>query len=115
VFDSAIRTAGDLAGVFEYDGETGYFYLYAVVSNTEGTVLGAIRVLTSPPDFLDDELAVRWENTENVVGLFIRHQPWAAFACDTGTAYDGDYRPGSQAEIPGDVVELFRRFRDRAG
>jgi hypothetical protein len=28
MFESASRANGDLAGVFEYDGETGYFYLY---------------------------------------------------------------------------------------
>ncbi len=28
IFDSCVREKGDLAGVFEYDGEAGYFYLY---------------------------------------------------------------------------------------
>jgi hypothetical protein len=28
IFVSSVRSTGDLAGVFEYDGETGYFYLY---------------------------------------------------------------------------------------
>ena len=28
IFDSSIRRAGNLAGVFEYDGENAYFYLY---------------------------------------------------------------------------------------
>ena len=27
MFVSAIRSSGDLAGIFEYDGETGWFYL----------------------------------------------------------------------------------------
>lgn len=28
IFESATRSAGDLAGVFEHDDDTGYFYLY---------------------------------------------------------------------------------------
>lgn len=30
MFDSSTRSKGDLAGVFEYDGETGYFYSMSV-------------------------------------------------------------------------------------
>jgi hypothetical protein len=26
--ESAVRSVGDQAGVFEYDGDTGHFYLY---------------------------------------------------------------------------------------
>jgi uncharacterized protein len=34
IFESASRAAGDLAAVFEYDGETGYFYLYELQTGT---------------------------------------------------------------------------------
>jgi hypothetical protein len=44
MFDSSIRSAGDLAGVFEYDGETGYFYLYDSVGSSNQRVLGAKRI-----------------------------------------------------------------------
>jgi hypothetical protein len=44
IFDSSVRSDGDLAGVFEYDGQTGYFYLYEVGGNAYNKVVGAYAV-----------------------------------------------------------------------
>ncbi|WP_286203065.1 hypothetical protein [Rhizobium lusitanum] len=33
LFESAVRSSGDLAGVFEFDGDVGYFYLCATEEN----------------------------------------------------------------------------------
>jgi len=44
IFDSAVRPAGDLAGAFEFDGTTGYFYLCNVIENGNPTVLDHIHL-----------------------------------------------------------------------
>lgn len=50
MFQSAVRSSGDLAGVFEYDGETGYFYLYQTGA-MGNKILSANHILTGPADF----------------------------------------------------------------
>lgn len=49
VFDSSIRSKGDMAGVFEYDGDSGYFYLFNTKNVQDHQVVGAIRVLIDLP------------------------------------------------------------------
>lgn len=93
IFDSSVRSAGDLAGVFEYDGETGYFYLYQTEGGKDHKVLGSIRVLSGEPDFGDVDIAIRWDPANRRVGLFIRGVLWAAFD-DCRERYGGNYRPG---------------------
>jgi hypothetical protein len=107
MFDSALRSTGDLAGVFEYDGETGYFYLYEERGDKGRQVMAAIRVLTGRADFDEGDVAIRWDAGENSVGLFIRCQLWAAFDAKTGAKYGGNYRTGAQAEIPPQIVSAF--------
>ena len=59
MFDSAVRSAGDKAGFFEYDGEVGYFYLYEPNGAPGKKVIGAIRVLTQAPDFEPADISIR--------------------------------------------------------
>ena len=49
IFDSCLRSAGDLAGVFEHDGETGYFYLHRAAPSSE--VLDHIHIVNAEIDF----------------------------------------------------------------
>jgi hypothetical protein len=86
MFVSALRSAGDEAGVFEYDGETGYFYLYATKCK-ENEVLGAICVVIGVPDFGEIDVAIRWNAEQSKVGLFIRGRLWAAFDGVTGAKW----------------------------
>lgn len=100
IFDSAVRSAGDLAGVFEYDGETGYFYLYATDEAAGEKVLDSIHVLSTDPDFVEADVAVCWDSKEQKVGLFIRGVLWAAFDCHLGTKCGGGYEPGIKPSLP---------------
>lgn len=50
MFVESVGRSGDLAGVFEYDGETGYFYLYRI-GDGGSKVLDSIHVLSFRPDF----------------------------------------------------------------
>jgi hypothetical protein len=100
IFDSAVRPAGDLAGVFEYDGETGYFYLYATGGGAGQRVLDSIHVLSGEPDFAKSDISICWDSEEQKVGLFIKGVLWAAFDCGRRTKYGGSYKPGGKPSLP---------------
>jgi hypothetical protein len=100
MFDSSIRSAGDLAGVFEFDGATCYFYLYETGAGSGHKVVDSIHVLSGRPDFGETEIAVRWDLSERTVGLFIRGVLWAAFDCDSRLKGGGGYTPGGEPRLP---------------
>ena len=55
MFDSVLRSAGDFAGVFEFDGDVGYFYLYDTTQPEKHKILGAIRMFSGEaPDFKEE-------------------------------------------------------------
>lgn len=100
IFESAVRSAGDIAGVFEYDGETGYFYLYATGGDARRKVLDSIHILSGDPDFAEADVSVRWDSGEGKVGLFIRGVLWAAFDCGRHSKYGGSYKRGGMPSLP---------------
>src|SRR5688572_14795904 len=79
IFDSCVRPKGDLAGVFEYDGETGSFYLCWAKGNAVGAILDSIHVVSGQPNFGEMDVLIRWDRQEEKVGLFIRDELWAVF------------------------------------
>jgi len=72
LFESELRSAGDLAGVFESENDVAYFYLYDMAGGTDRRIRDAIRILTGAPDFDQGDISVRWDDGETMVGLFIR-------------------------------------------
>jgi hypothetical protein len=100
IFESCVRRSGDLAGVFEFDGETSYFYLYSTKDRGGEKVLSAIHILTGPPDFTDSDVSVRWDERESKVGLFIRGTLWAMFDLSTGAKDGGGYAPQGRPQLP---------------
>jgi len=107
IFSSQVRSIGDLAGVFEFDGDTGYFYFYRTTEPQGQKVIGSIRVFSGMPDFEEEDVAVCWDETESKVGLRIRGKLWAAFDATTGAAFGGNYHADSRAEIPTRIVACF--------
>lgn len=107
MFDSSARSKGDLAGVFEYDGEVGYFYLYECGGEAGQKVAGAIRILSGEVKFKQTDIAVRWDGSEKRVGLSICGQICAVFDADTRVKYGGSYRSGVKSDIPPDVLKAF--------
>ncbi|TPJ74809.1 hypothetical protein [Mesorhizobium sp. B2-6-2] len=85
VFDSAVRTKGDLAGVFEYEVEDGpqsdtaYFYLY----EPDGSIISAIHVRSGVWSITEADIAVKWDKDER-----------------TGARYGGRHRQDFNVEIP---------------
>jgi hypothetical protein len=108
IFDSAVRSAGDMAAIFEYDGDTGYFYLYETRQPQGHRIVAAIQVLVGEPDFDGKDISVRWDTSETKVGLFIRRQLWAAFDGQTQEGYGGDYRQNTQPRIPVEIIDAFQ-------
>ena len=96
----AMRSAGDLAGVFEYDGETSYFYLYRVTGGDGEKVLDSLHVFSGEPDFDDSDILIQWDQREQRVGLFIRSVLWAVFNVASGQKAGGAYRVGGSPAIP---------------
>jgi hypothetical protein len=107
MFDSVTNSTGVYAGVFEYDGEVGYFYLYEMKGNEGKKVVAAIRILIGAPDFDEDDVAICWSSTEERVGLFIHNQLWAVFDCATGARCGGNYRAGTQPAISSELRNSF--------
>ena len=104
MFESSVNAAGDLSGVFEVDGETAYFYLYAV---QPPKILGWIHVCSRTADFEQSDISIRWARSDEYVGLFVRGVLWAAFHAATGTKHGGGYKPGSRPVLPTLVVNSF--------
>lgn len=95
IFESCVRTAEDLAGVFEFDGETAYFYLYETSADQGQKILGAIHIFSGTPDFTAEDVSIRWDPTENKVGLFLRGLLWAVFDRKGRGKHGGNYKVGS--------------------
>lgn len=107
MFESTLRATGDLAGVFEYDGETGYFYLYETKRDDGQKVAAAIQVFTGSPDFQEEDVTIHWDASGRMVGLFIRERLWAAFDAETRVKYGEKYRANTQPSIPAEIVYTF--------
>jgi hypothetical protein len=108
VFESASQSAGSLAGVFEFDGETGYFYLYETKAPDGAKIVGSIHILEGDLDLSRMTISVRWDRQEQRVGLFIDGRLWAAFDSVTGNKFGGDYRPNATPDISPDIAAGFR-------
>lgn len=59
IFDSATRSAGDIAGVFEHDRDVGYFYLYDFTRGNGQKIVGAIRMATGKPAYGARDVEIR--------------------------------------------------------
>jgi hypothetical protein len=107
-FLSSEQTHGSLAGVFEADGETGYFYLYDLGKEGRGRVLDSLHVFSGEPGGLsEDKFAVAWSNDEKKVGLFIEGRLWAVFDLPARRKYGGDYRANAEPMVPPDLAREF--------
>ena len=106
IFQSSAHPNGSVAAVFEYDGETGYFYFLDLLKSQDKQITAAIHIISSDPDFSESDVRIRWNKAENIVGLYLHDRLWAAFDLQ-GTKYGGNYRPRSHPVIPADVVSSF--------
>jgi hypothetical protein len=107
IFDSCVRSGGDLAGVFEYDGEVGYFYLYDVTGKPDKKVLNAIHIVTGALNLDEADFCIRWNADEHMVALYICGSIWAIFDTLREQKYGGNYRDGAASTVPPGVTQQF--------
>lgn len=100
MFLSSIRSTGDLAGMFEFDGDTAYFYLYVPRAEPKNRILNAVHIWTGHTDLTINDIAIGWDLDERRVGLFIRNQLWATF--------DGDRAVGGGYAVAMPLAQLRR-------
>jgi hypothetical protein len=111
IFESSTRSSGDMAGVFEFDGETGYFYLYETGGTRSNKILDSVRISSSTPDFTESDIAIQWDVEERRVGFLIKGVLWAVFDCDNRAKFGGDYRSNAASEVPPEVKKRFEPAR----
>lgn len=81
MFDSSIRSAGDLASVFEFDGDASYFYLYRVDADEGSKSINSIKIGVGTPPFLESEVDILWSKDDRLVCLQIAGNIVATFDC----------------------------------
>lgn len=106
-FDSLIRSQGDIAGVFEYDGDVGYFYLYNMSHSENQRVIGAIRVLAGAADIQERDIVIRWDHGERLVGLFLKGHLVAAFDSLQSKQFGGIDANNADTTIPLHISRAF--------
>lgn len=104
MFESSVRSKGDLSGVFEFDGDSSYFYLYRVDGDEGNKVVDAIRIGVGNPAFAETAVAIRWSLDESLVALVVGDDLTALFDCVTGKQYGGLYSERDRFEPPADVI-----------
>ena len=111
MFDSAVRTAGDLAGVFEFDGETSYFYLYRPEAEEGKKVVDTIKVGVADTFYSQADIGVFWSSDESLVCLKVTGKLAAVFDCVDGKKYGDIVSSTSELALPPSVAD---RLRDRS-
>jgi hypothetical protein len=106
IFESAVRTSGDLAGIFEYDEEGGYFYLFDLTKNNGSQARGVIFVAPKNIDFQPLDVSVKWNEAQDIVGLYVHHDLWAAFD-QQGRKYGGIDDTRKAPSVPAAIIEQF--------
>ena len=107
MFKSSVRSKGDLAGVFECDSEACYFYLYDQTRPKEHMIVDHIRISERGPDFQQNEIFIRWDESEKKVGLLIRGQVWAIFDTEAKKKHGGTYVPEGRSPVPAEFAKSF--------
>ena len=109
IFESSVREKGDLAGVFEYDGEVGYFYLYDTTREHGTKILESIHILSGEVAFSETDVSVRWDHGQQKVGLFILGTLWAVFDANRRLKYGGNYDIQNKPIMPPEALSGFGR------
>lgn len=112
LFESATRTCGDLAVVFECDRYGGYFYLFDLTKEKGQEARAVIEVSDRGVSLEKSDVAVGWNASEDIGGLCIHGRLWAAFD-QYGRRYGGSYGTQDAPGIPSDVISRFNSVADR--
>lgn len=100
IFITSTRTKGDYSGVFEYDGETSYFYLYSLGNPDGKKIIGAIGLPYEITMDSEPDLSVRWNKQETKVGVFLRDNLLGLFNLGLNSEGSGDFKGITLPNIP---------------
>lgn len=100
IFDSSIQPDGSLAGVYEQDSESGYFYLYNLRKPEGYKVVAAIHIHSGELAILSGDVRIDWSKKGTAVGLFLKGKLWAAFADTAEYWFIGSEGKNAQSELP---------------
>lgn len=110
IFESSMRSIGDLVAIFEYDQDGGYFYLFDVTKEKGQEARAVIMVTEFRADLQASDVSVRWNSSEEIAGLFIGGEICAAFD-RRGGAYGGNYGTQRSRGIPPEIAGTFASAR----
>jgi hypothetical protein len=79
IFISNSRSSGDLAGVFEADEETAYFYLYAINRQAAPKILSALNITKFVIGMSEKSISINWDKKEGRCGVFIKDRLTAVY------------------------------------
>jgi len=106
IFESSIRTSGDLAAIFECDRDGGYFYLFDLTKAKGQEARAVIEVSERGVALEASDVSVCWNASGEIAGLRIRGELWAAFD-QHGRAYGGSFGRQNVPRIPPEVIGRF--------
>ena len=104
IFADSVRSTGDLAGVFEYDGEAGYFYLCQVKDAGRVKIIDALQIVSGAINFAFEDISILWDHSDTKVALFIKKVMWAIFDSKSGQKFGGGYRANGSPNIPPSIA-----------
>jgi len=107
LFSSLVRAGGDLSGVFEYDGETGYFYFYLYRTKAaadRAKIIDTLHIVSGRINFSYNDVSIRWDSSDTKVALFIKNVMWAIFDSTTGEKFGGNYQANGSPNIPSNII-----------
>jgi len=106
IFESSVRSTEDIAGVFEYADNSGFFYLYFLRNKDDEKIQGAIPIAFGEVCFSEADIEILWNVEENLVALLIFGQLCAVFDVDRKVSYGGNVKNNS-FDIPHEIKAAF--------
>ena len=103
--DKATVDRNSLA-VFEGEERVGWFYVVRRKHEGESELeeIATVQIFHGPLSFGKQDVVVRWDPAESMVGLLIRGDVWCVVDRATGTVCQDDYVDGARSAVP-DVLK----------
>lgn len=100
VFVSSDSHSSDYSGVFEHDGDVGYFYLCRTAVGGESKIIESLCVMRGVQGLVESDFTVKWDRTGAKVGLFIRGVLWSLYDVTAKTKHGGLFAHGQRSTVP---------------
>lgn len=98
-FITAVCEANGLAGVYEYDDGTAYFYLCSVGPSGHAAIIDNLQIDPRVRELSNGDIVLAWDDVGIRVGLFVKQVLCAVFNVDMHTKFGGR-NIEAQCDIP---------------